>query len=60
MPNKIYTLTELENNELLIDTMEALEKKNISIRLWVAQYSNIPTGSKMHYHGILKVLEEND
>ena len=59
-PNKIYTLSELEDNELLIDTMEALEKKNISIRLWVAQYSNIPTGSKMHYHGMLKVVEEND
>lgn len=58
-PNKIYTLDELENNDLLIDTMEALEKKNISIRLWVAQYSNIPTGSKMHYHGMLKVVEEN-
>ena len=59
-PNKIYNLNELEDNTLLIDTMEALEKKNISIRLWVAQYSNIPTGSKLHYHGMLKVIEENE
>ena len=59
-PNKIYTLSELEDNTLLVDTMEALEKKNISIRLWIAQYSNIPTGTKMHYHGMLKVVEENE
>ncbi len=59
-PNKIYTLSELEDNTLLVDTMEALEKKNISIRLWIDQYSNIPTGTKMHYHGMLKVVEENE
>lgn len=56
--NKIYTLSELEDNNLLIDTMEALEKKNISVRVWIAQYSNVPTGTKMHYHGKLKVVEE--
>ena len=55
--NKIYTLNELEDNVLLDDTMEALEKKDISIRVWVKQDSNIPSGSKMHYHGIIKVEE---
>ena len=57
-PNKIYTLSELEEDNLLVDTMEALEKKNISVRVWIAQYSNVPTGTKMHYHGKLKVVEE--
>lgn len=57
MTNKIYTLTELEDNVLLEDTMEALEKKNISIRVWVKQDSGIPSGSKLHYHGIIKVEE---
>lgn len=59
IPNKIYTISELEDNVLLEDTMDALEKKNISIRVWVRQDSNIPSGSKMHYHGIIKVEEEN-
>lgn len=59
IPNKIHTISELEDNVLLEDTMDALEKKNISIRVWVRQDSNIPSGSKMHYHGIIKVEEEN-
>lgn len=56
---KIYTLSELEDNTLLMDTMDALENKNVSIRVWIAQYSNVPTGTKMHYHGKVKVIEEN-
>ena len=59
MSNRIYDLTELEDNILLDDTMEALEKKDVTIRVWVKQGSNIPSGSKMHYHGIIKVEEEN-
>lgn len=58
-PNKIFGLNELEDGVLLVDTMEALEKKNISIRVWVKQDSNIPSASNMHYHGIIKVEEEN-
>lgn len=57
MGNKIYNLSELEDDILLEDTMEALEKKNISIRVWVKQDSGIPSGSKLHYHGIIKVEE---
>lgn len=54
---KIYNLDELENNVLLIDTLDALEKKDISVRVWVRQDSGIPSGTKMHYHGTLKVEE---
>ena len=57
--NKIYNLNELENNILLEDTMDALEKKDISIRVWVRQDSGIPSGSKLHYHGKIKVEEIN-
>lgn len=53
----IYNLNELENNVLLIDSLEALEKKDISIRVWVKQDSGIPSGTKMHYHGKIKVEE---
>ena len=56
----IYNLNELENNVLLVDSLEALEKKNISIRVWVRQDSGIPSGSKLHYHGKLKVEEVNE
>ena len=56
----IYNLNELENNVLLFDSLEALEKKNISIRVWVKQDSGIPSGSKLHYHGKIKVEEVNE
>ena len=56
---KIYNLNELENNILLVDSLDALEKKDISIRVWVKQDSGIPTGTKMHYHGKIKIEEEN-
>lgn len=55
----IYNLNELEDNTLLVDSLEALEKKNISIRVWVKQDSGIPSGTKMHYHGKIKVEEVN-
>jgi len=56
----IYNLDELENNVLLEDKLSALEKKNISIRVWVKQDSGIPSGTKMHYHGKIKVEEINE
>jgi hypothetical protein len=57
--SKIYNLNEIEDNILLEDTLEALEKKDISIRVWVRQDSGIPSGSKLHYHGKIKVEEFN-
>lgn len=56
----IYDLTEIEDNLLVEDTIEALEKVNISIRVWVKQESSIPMGSKMHYHGKLSVFEVDE
>ena len=54
----IYNLNELEDGVLLVDSLEALEKKDISIRVWVKQDSGIPSGTKMHYHGKIKVEEK--
>ena len=56
----IYNLNELENGVLLEDTMDALEKRDIYIRVWVKQDSGIPSGSKLHYHGKIKVEEVNE
>ena len=58
--NKIYYLHELEDNLLLDDTIKALETKNISIRMWIRQDSILPTNTRLHYHGIMQVLEDDE
>ena len=55
--SKIYDLVELEKGILLDDVIDALETKNISIRIWVKQDSLLPIGANMHYHGIMQVIE---
>ncbi len=57
--NKIYNLNELEDGVLLSDKISALEEREISIRVWVDKNSSLPIGSNMHYHGTIKVLEDN-
>jgi len=57
--SKIYNFDELEDGILLEDTMEALEKKSLSIRLWIRQDSMLPTNSNLFYHGIMQVIEED-
>ena len=53
--NKIYTLSELVDGVLLEETISALEKEEVSIRVWVSQNSTLPLGSNIHYHGIVEV-----
>lgn len=57
--NKIYNLNELEDGVLLSDKISALEECEISVRVWVDKNSSLPIGSDMHYHGTIKVLEDN-
>ena len=57
--NKIYNLNELEDVVLLSDKISALEEREISVRVWVDKNSSLPIGSDMHYHGTIKVLEDN-
>lgn len=57
--NKIYNLNELEDGVLLSNKISALEEREISIRVWVDKNSSLPIGSDMHYHGTIKVLEDN-
>ena len=57
--NKIYNLNELEDGVLLSDKITALEEREISVRVWVDKNSSLPIGSDMHYHGTIKVLEDN-
>ena len=57
--NEIYTLDEIEKGILIDDEIDALENLDISVRLWIKQDSSVPNGSKMHYHGILQVIEDS-
>lgn len=57
--NKIYNLNELEDGVLLSDRISALEEREVSVRVWVDKNSSLPIGSDMHYHGTIKVLEDN-
>lgn len=57
--NKIYPLDELENNVLLNHEIEALGKDSLAVRLWIKQDSDLPSGSKLHYHGKLQIVEGN-
>ena len=55
--NEIYTLSELEDGVLLDTEVKALSSDDVSIRIWVNKDSKLPGGSKMHYHGIIQVVE---
>lgn len=56
--NKIYTLSNLENNSLTIDQLKALDEESYTIRVWVNQSTTLPRGSNMHYHGKIKITEK--
>lgn len=58
--NKIYNLVDLDDGILFEGKVNALEQKELAIRLWVNQNSSLPLGSKMHYHGIIQIVEDKD
>lgn len=58
--NKIYTLSELEDNSLLEEKIKALDEENITIRVWISKDSSIPNGSTSHYHGKIQVIENDE
>lgn len=59
-PNRIYNLVELEDGILVDGKIDALKSNNIIIRTWINKDSLLPTGSTMHYHGIIQVIEEDN
>ncbi len=56
--NKIYQFDELEDGLLLEDTLNALEERNITIRLWIKQDSTLNSKEDLYYHGIMNVIEK--
>jgi len=58
--NEIFTLSELKDGVLLNDEVKALKTESIVVRLWVNKDTTLPAGSKMHYHGLLQVVENEN
>ena len=52
--NNIYTLSNLVNGEVLSRIIKANSEEEYTMRFWVSSDS-IQTGSKLHYHGLIKV-----
>ena len=57
--NQIYQLDQLLDGVVLNHQIEALGTDNIAIRLWVRKDSDLPSGSKLHYHGKIQIVEGN-
>lgn len=57
--NKIYNLNELEEGILLESKVEAIDKVDLVIRVWINKDSTLQPGSDMKYHGIIQVIEDD-
>ena len=58
--NKIFNLSDLEDGILYSNTIEALKEEDIVIRLWINKDSSLVSGSNLHYHGKIQVIENDD
>ncbi|MBE6157284.1 MAG: hypothetical protein E7160_00600 [Firmicutes bacterium] len=56
--NKIYKLSELEDNTLKIEKVDALEERNYTIRVWTS--NDAQAKDNMHYHGLIQIVEANN
>ena len=53
--NVIYTLNNLVDGEVLEREIKAKEEQEYIMRFWVTTNKVIPTGSQLHYHGLINV-----
>ena len=44
---------------ILRNEIEALKEENIVIRLWINKDSSLVSGSNLHYHGVIQVIEND-
>lgn len=58
--NNIYLLSELTDEVLLTDEIEALGSKDYTIRIWLDNNTSISLANNLHYHGLVKVIESNE
>lgn len=57
--NVIYTMSELTDETLETSTIEALDEKDYSVRIWLNNSESVLMGSDLHYHGTIQVVENN-
>ena len=58
--NIIFTVSDLESGILEIGTMQALEEKDFSVRLWLNNSETVNIINDSHYHGIIQVVENGE
>lgn len=58
--NHIYLLSDLTDDVLLTDEIEALGNKDYTIRIWLDNNTSINLASNIHYHGLIQVIESNE
>ena len=58
--NIIFTVSDLEGGILEIGTMQALEEKDFSVRLWLNNSETVNIINDSHYHGIIQVVESGE
>lgn len=56
--NNIYNLSDLVNGNIVNRIIKANSEEEYTIRVWISNKANQTTGTKMHYHGIIKVIDE--
>lgn len=56
--NNIYTLSDLVNGKVLTRIIKANKKEEYTMRFWIMNNNTLPTGAKLHYHGIIDVVDE--
>lgn len=52
--NRIYTLSDLVNGEVLTRIIKANQQEEYTMRFWISGDS-LQTGASLHYHGLIKV-----
>lgn len=56
--NQIYTLSDLINGRVVSRIIKAKEKEEYTMRFWIVNNNTLPTGVKLHYHGLIDVKDE--
>lgn len=55
--NSVYILSDLINGNVVNRVIPAKASVEYTLRFWVTNNNTIPTGSKLHYHGIIQVKD---
>ena len=54
----IYNLSDLINGNVINRIIKANSEEEYTVRVWISNNATQTTGTKMHYHGIIKVVDQ--